>query len=101
MSADRNAFNAEVLACLSKDAGVVALLDCIAGHFPELEVFRENDDLVIKHGGRFLIVRRDGPDRFRTSDYVEAPTTNEVDMGGGVPHDVEGLFDKITGLAGV
>lgn len=100
MSADRNAFNAEVLACLSKEAGVGALRDCIAGHFPNLEVFRENDDLIVKHGGRFVIVRRDGPDRFRTSDYVSAPSTNEVDMGGGVPHDALGLFDKITGLAG-
>ena len=51
MSADRTAFNAEVMACLNKDVGVAALLDCIASHFPNLEVFRENDDLIIKHGG--------------------------------------------------
>jgi hypothetical protein len=98
MSSDRDAFKDEVSACLRKDKGVVALLDCIAGHFPDLEVFRENEDLVIKHGGRFLIVRRVGADRFRTSEYVEAPSTNEVDMGGGVERDVEGLFNEITAL---
>jgi hypothetical protein len=100
MSADRQTFKQEVTACLAKDKGVIALLDCIAGHFPDLEVFRENDDLIVKHGGRFLIVRRAGKDRFRTSDYVEAPTTNEVDMGGGVERNVDELFDHIAGLAG-
>jgi hypothetical protein len=100
MSADGKTFKAEVSACLRKDAGVVALLDCIAGHFSDLEVFRENDDLVVKHGGRFLVVRRDGPDSFRTADYVEAPTTNKIDAGGGVARDVDGLFDEITALAG-
>jgi hypothetical protein len=98
MSLDRDAFKGEVSACLRKDKGVVALLDCIAGHFPDLEVFRENDDLVIKHGGRFLIVRRTGVEKFRTSEYVEAPSTNVVDMGGGVERDADGLFDEISAL---
>jgi hypothetical protein len=39
---------------------VVALQTCFANHFPDLEVYRESEDLVIKHGGRFLIVRRVG-----------------------------------------
>ena len=95
MSADRNGFKQEVLACLGKDKGVVALQDCIASHFPDLEVYREEDDLVIKHGGRFLIVRRAGADRFRTEIMVEAPSTNEVDSGGGVERDVDGMFDEI------
>jgi hypothetical protein len=38
MSADGKAFKAEASACLRKDAGVAALLDCIAGHFADLEV---------------------------------------------------------------
>lgn len=100
MRVDRQVFKREVAACFAKGDGVVALLDCIAGHFPDLEVFRENDDLVIKHGGRFLIVRRAGKDHFRTSDYVETPTTNKVDMGGGVECNVDELFDRIDGLAG-
>jgi len=101
MSSDRKTFKDEVLTCLSKDKGVIALLDCVAGHFPDLEVFRESDDLVVKHGGRFLIVRRAGKDRFRTSVYIEAPSTNKVDMGGGVERDVDGLFDEITAMTEV
>jgi hypothetical protein len=99
MSADRNAFKDEVLGCLGKDEGVVALQTCVAGHFPDLEVYRENDDLVIKHGGRFLIVRRTGADHFRTEIYVEAPSTNEVDFGGGIERDVDSMFDEIAAFA--
>ena len=99
MSADRNGFKKEVLACLGKDTGVVALQACIASHFPDLEVYREDDDLVIKHGGRFLIVRRAGADKFRTEIMIEAPSTNEVDAGGGIERDVDGMFDEITNFA--
>ena len=95
MSADRNAFKDEVTACLRKDKGVVALQECVAGHFPDLDVYRENNDLVIKHGGRFLVVRRAGADRFRTETYVDAPSTNDVDFGGGIERDVDGMFDEI------
>jgi hypothetical protein len=101
MSADRNGFKQEVLACLGKDKGMVALQDCIANHFPDLEVYREGDDLVIKHGGRFLIVRRAGADRFRTDIFVEAPSTNEVDSGGGIERDVDGMFDEIVAFGEV
>jgi len=101
MIQDRQKFKDEVTACLTRDEGVLALLKCIADHFPDFEVFRENDDLVIKHGGRFLIVRRAGADRFRTAEYVEAPSTNEVDFGGGIPHDVDGLFNQLTAFAEV
>ena len=99
MSADRNGFKQEVLACLGKDKGVVALQTCIANHFPDLEVYREEDDLVVKHGGRFLVIRRVDADKFRTETYVEAPTTNEVDAGGGAARDVDGMFDEITAFA--
>ena len=99
MSADRDAFKQEVLGCLGKDRGVVALQTCIANHFPDLEVYREEDDLVIKHGGRFLIVRRAGADTFRTEIMVEAPSTNEVDAGGGIERDVDGMFNEITAFA--
>ena len=100
MSADRNGFKQEVLACLGKDKGVVALQACIANHFPDLEVYREEDDLVIKHGGRFLIVRRAGADKFRTEIMVEAPSTNEVDSGGGSERNVDGMFDEIAAFSG-
>lgn len=100
MSADRNGFKQEVLACLGKDKGVVALQNCIASHFPDLEVYREEDDLVIKHGGRFLIIRRAGADKFLTEVMVEAPSTNDVDAGRGTARDVDGMFDEIAAFAG-
>jgi hypothetical protein len=99
MSAERNGFKQEILACLGKDKGVAALQTCIASHFPDLDVFREEEDLVIKHGGRFLIVRRAGADKFRTEVMVEAPSTNDVDSGGGVERDVDGMFDEIAAFA--
>ncbi|MGA7974288.1 MAG: hypothetical protein WCA36_15925 [Pseudolabrys sp.] len=101
MSADRNGFRQEVLACLGKDKGVVALQQCIASHFSDLEVYRENDDLVIRHGGRFLIVRRAGADKFRTEIMVGAPSTNDVDSGGGIERDVDGMFDEIAAFGEV
>jgi hypothetical protein len=101
MSADRNGFKQEVLACLGKDKGVVALQQCIASHFPSLEVYRENDDLVIRHGGRFLIVRRAGADKFRTEIMIDAPSTNDVDSGGGTERDVDGMFDEIAAFGEV
>jgi len=101
MSADRNGFRQEVLACLGKDQGVVALQGCIASHFPALEVYRENDDLVIRHGGRFLIVRRAGADKFRTEIMIDAPSTNDVDSGGGTERDVDGMFDEIAAFGEV
>ena len=101
MSADLNGFKQEVLACLGKDEGVVALETCVANHFPDLRVYRENDDLVIKHGGRFLIVRRTGADQFRTEIFVEAPSTNDVDAGGGTERDVDGMFDEIVAFGEV
>lgn len=99
--ADRVKFRQEVTACLTKDAGVVALMTCIASHFPSFEVFRENDDLVIKDAGRFLIVRRTGADRFRTQVAIQQPSTNEIDAGGGHPRDVDGLYDELVAFSEV
>ena len=99
--ADRDKFRQEVTDCLAKDKGVVALMTCIASHFPSFEVFRENDDLVIKDGRRFLTVRRTGADSFLTQTYVDAPSTNEIDEGGGHPRDVDGLFDELVDFSEV
>ena len=101
MTVDRQGFKDAVTACLAKDKGTVALQECIDGYFPDLDVFRENDDLVVSHGRRFLVIRRVGHDRFRTADYAGPPTTNEVDGGGGTEHDVEGLIDEIKAFSGV
>jgi hypothetical protein len=99
--ADRDKFRQEVTACLAQEAGVVALMTCIAAHFPSFEVFRENDDLVIKEGRRFLILRRTGPDQFRTQISVQQPSTNEIDAGGGRPRDVDSLYEELAGFSEV
>lgn len=99
MTVDQKTFKDEVSACLRKDVGVVALVDCIAGHFPDLDVYRQNDDLVIKSGARFLIVRRVDADQFLTSQHIAVPSTNEVDFGGGVKRNVDDLFNEIAALA--
>jgi hypothetical protein len=99
--ADRDKFRQEFTACLARDAGVVSLLACIAGHFPNFEVFRENDDLVIKDGQRFLAVRRTSADSFLTQAYVAVPSTNEIDAGGGRPRDVDSLFDELVAFSEV
>jgi hypothetical protein len=99
MSTDRQAFKNEVTSCLRTEQGVNALVDCIARHFPDLEVYRQNDDLIIKHARQFLIVRRVGVDQFLIAQHIAVPTTNEVDFGGGMKRDVDHLFDEIDALS--
>ena len=64
MSVDRNKLKAEATGCLGQNKPAGELADCVAAHFPDVQVFRENDDLVIKGGQRFLVVRRDGAGPF-------------------------------------
>ena len=99
--ADRDKFRQEVTACLAKDTGVVALMTCIESHFPSFEVFRENDDLLVKEARRFLIVRRTGADQFRTQVSVQQPSTNDIDAGGGNARNVDSLFDELAGFSEV
>jgi hypothetical protein len=93
MSAEH--IRAETASCLGQDKPAGVLVDCVARHFPDVEVFRENDDLVIKGGGRFLIVRRAGHNRFRVSENVAVPSTNQVDGGGGAERTLMELIDEI------
>ena len=99
MSVDRQKLKAEALACLGRDKPVGELTECVSAHFPDVEVFRENDDLVIKGGHRFLIVRRESADRFRVSENVSAPSTNLVDSGGGAARTLDELIDEISALS--
>ena len=50
-------FSDAAVACLGQNKPAGELVDCVAEHFPDVEVYRENDDLVIKGGSRFLIVQ--------------------------------------------
>ncbi len=90
---------AAVAACLGHDKPVGELADCVSEFFPDLEAFRENDDLVVKGGTRFLIIRRTGPDRFRVSQNVAVPSTNLVDSGGGMERNLDELIGELLALA--
>jgi hypothetical protein len=93
-----DAFRSEAEACLGQNKPAGDLADCVAKYFPDVEVFRENDDLVIKGGGRFLVVRRDSADTFRVTDNVAVPSTNQVDAGGGTKRTLNELIDDIVTL---
>ena len=96
---DRNKLKAEATNCLGQNKPAGELVECVSEHFPDIEVYRENDDLIVKDGSRFLIVRRDGPDRFRVSENVAVPSTNLVDFGGGAPRTLDQLIDEISALS--
>ena len=99
MSVDRKAFKGEASFCLGQDKPAGELVDCVSKRFPDVDVFRENDDLVIKGGNRFLIVRRVGGDRFHVTENVAVPSTNVVDAGGGAERSLDQLIDEISTLA--
>ncbi|MGD9923617.1 MAG: hypothetical protein AB7V13_19585 [Pseudorhodoplanes sp.] len=92
------AFRSAATACLAGSKPAGDLVDCVTEHFPDVEVYRENDDLIIKGGSRFLVVRRDGPDAFRVTDNVAVPSTNAVDAGGGNKRTLSELIDDIVTL---
>ncbi len=99
MSLDKSKFRSEARSCLGQDKPAGDMADCVAAHFPDVEVFRENDDLVLKGGSRFLVVRRAGPNSFRVSENVAVPSTNLVDFGGGAVRTLDELVDEIAALA--
>lgn len=98
MSIDRQSLHAEAAACLGQNKPAGELVDCVARSFPDLEVFRENDDLIIRGGTRFLLVRRAGPDRFRVTENVAVPSTNMIDSGGGAERSLKELIDEISAI---
>jgi hypothetical protein len=93
-----DAFRTAATACLAQNKPAGELVDCVTEHFPDVEVYRENDDLIIKGGSRFLVVRRDGPDVFRVTENVAVPSTNAVDAGGGRQTTLSELIDEIVTL---
>ena len=96
---DRAKLRAEAGTCLGQAKPAGELVDCVSRHFPDVDVFRENDDLVIKGGQRFLIVRRNGANEFHVSENVAVPSTNVVDAGGGAVRTLDQLIDEIATLA--
>ena len=98
MSLDRARFKREAQACLGQNRPAGELVDCVSQHFPDVEVNRENDDLVIKGGLKFLVVKRSAPDRFRVTANVSVPSTNTVDAGGGMERTLDQLSDELSAL---
>ncbi len=98
MSLDRARFKREAQACLGQNMPAGELVDCVSQHFPDVQVNRENDDLIIRGGQKFLVVKRSGPDRFRTTANVAVPSTNTVDAGGGMERTLDQLIDEIASL---
>ena len=98
---DRQAFKSDLTAVLRRDVTAAELGAVVSKHFPELNVFRENDDLVIVDGEtRRLLIRRVGPDRFVTSDHAAASgSTNLLDLGGEAERDLDALIDEIAAFA--
>jgi hypothetical protein len=92
------ALRSEAKGCLAGNQPAGVLADCVSRHFPDVEAYREDDDLVIRGGGRFLVVRRFGPDLFRVTDNVAVPSTNVVDAGGGAERTLDQLIDDISAL---
>ncbi len=99
MSGDSKKVKDEARACLGKDSPVGELAGCVAKNFPDVEAYREMDDLVIRGGEKFLVVRRIGADRFHVADNVAVPSTNLVDFGGGAERTLDQLIDEIATLA--
>jgi hypothetical protein len=99
MSLDRDKFRAEAGSCLGQNRPAGELADCVAAHFPDVEVYRQGDDLIIRGGQRFLVVRRAGPNGFHVAENVTVPTTNLVDFGGGAQRTLDQLVDEIANFA--
>ncbi len=97
MSVDHAKFKAEAQACLGQSKPAGELVDCVQRHFDDVQVNRESDDLIIKGGTRFLVVKRDGAS-FRVTDNVAVPSTNIVDAGGGREITLDQLIDEIAAL---
>ena len=98
---DRQAFKSDLAAALRRDVPAAELESVVSKHVPTLNVFRENDDLILVGlETRRLLIRRVGPERFVTSDHAAASgSTNILDAGGEHERDLDGLVDEITAFA--
>jgi hypothetical protein len=100
---ERQAFRTDLTAALQRQGSAAELAAVVAKHFPDLGVYRENDDLILVDGEtRRLLIRRVGPERFVTSDHAAASgSTNLLDAGGEAERDLDGLIDEIAAFAAV
>jgi hypothetical protein len=99
MGVNRTQVVKEAQGCLGRDAPAGELAECVARNFPDVEANREGDDLIIKGGQKFLVVKRTGPDRFIATKNVSVPSTNKVDAGHGTEYTLDQLISELSTLA--
>jgi hypothetical protein len=99
MSEDIKKLKAGALACIGQDKPASELAEYINNSFEDIRAYAEEDDLVVRGGERYIVVKRIGPDRFHVAENVTIPSTNLVDHGGGVERNLEHLLHEISVLA--
>ena len=99
MSVDINKLKAGALACIGQDKPASELAEYINNSFEDIRAYAEEDDLVVRGGERYIVVKRIGPDKFHVAENVTLPTTNLVDHGGGAERNLEHLLHEISVLA--
>jgi hypothetical protein len=99
MSGGNSKFKAEALACLGPDKPASVLAECINKNFEDVRAYAEEDDLVVRGGERYIVVKRVGPDKFHVAENVQIPSTELVDHGGGATRDLDHLLHEISVLA--
>ncbi|MGH6982148.1 MAG: hypothetical protein ACREFC_13160 [Stellaceae bacterium] len=98
MSNDTKKLKEAAMACLGADKPASKLADWINSAFEDVRAYAEEDDLVIRGGDRYLVVKRIGPDRFHVAENVAIPSTNLVDFGDGIERDLDHLLNEIVEL---
>ena len=99
MSVDIKKLKAGALACIGQDKPASELADYINKSFGDVRAYSEEDDLVVRGGERYLVIKRIGPDRFHVAENVTIPSTNLVDFGGGAERNLDHLLHEIAALA--
>lgn len=99
MSDDIKKLKAGALACIGQDKPASELAEFINSSFEDIRAYAEEDDLVVRGGERYIVVKRIGPDRFHVAENVQIPSTSLVDHGGGAERNLEHLLHEISVLA--
>jgi len=99
MSDDIKKLVAGAKACIGENKPVSELAEFINNSFEDIRAYAEEDDLVVRGGDRYIVIKRVGPDRFHVAENVQIPSTSLVDRGGGAERNLEHLLHEISVLA--
>ena len=99
MSLDIKKLKAGALACIGQDKPASELAEYINNSFEDIRAYAEEDDLVVRGGERYIVVKRIGPDKFHVAENVTIPSTNLVDFGGGAERTLDQLIEEISVFA--